>query len=78
LGDTSTFCWFSPQPGTYFRGKTLVEMGVAINVEELAQVLKISKTKSYELVKREDFSAAKLLGALHCYRRTITTIIFNF
>ena len=38
----------------------LAEMGAAVNVEELAQVLKISKTKAYELVKREGFPAVKL------------------
>lgn len=38
----------------------LADMGAAVNVEELAQVLKISKTKAYELVKREGFPAVKL------------------
>jgi len=38
----------------------LADMGAAVNVEELAQVLKISKTKAYELVKMEGFPAVKL------------------
>lgn len=38
----------------------LADMGAAINVEELAQVLKISKTRAYELVKMQGFPAVKL------------------
>lgn len=38
----------------------LAEMGAAINVEELARVLKISKTRAYELVKMQGFPVLKL------------------
>lgn len=38
----------------------LAEMGAAVNVEELAQVLKISKTRAYELVKMQGFPTLKL------------------
>jgi len=36
------------------------EMGAVINVEELTSVLKISRSKAYELVKMETFPIIKL------------------
>lgn len=43
-----------------FNNLNLAEMGAVITVDELSQVLKISKSKSYELVKRDNFPKLKL------------------
>ncbi len=40
--------------------KTLDDYPVSLKMTEIAEILRINKTKAYELAKREDFPAMKL------------------